>query len=155
MKDELKFSDVMLGTLTSIVNVGAVVGSFMFGKWFDKVNQKKLFIWLILLNTANTFLFYFILGSSSAFVIFFINGILSILAVIASMRLIVEVCPKGIEATTFSLVTGISNLASGVVAVYVGGQLYDLIGYKSLILANAVVGILPLFLIKPIFKKVK
>jgi MFS family permease len=155
MRDELKLSEVLLGTLTSMVNVGAVVGSIMFAKWFDKVNQKKLFIWLILLNTANTFLFYYVLGAASAFVIFFINGVLSILAIIASMRLIVEVCPRGIEATTFSLVTGISNLGSGVVAVYVGGVLYDLIGYKSVILANAVVGILPLLLIRPIFKKVK
>lgn len=155
MRDTLSFSDVMLGTLVSMVNVGAVVGSVLFGKWLDKINQKKLFIWLILLNTAMTFLFYFILGATSAFIVFLINGILSILAIIASMRLIVEVCPKGLEATTFSLVTGISNLASGVVAVYIGGQLYDLIGYKQLILVNAIVGILPLFLIKPIFKKVK
>ncbi len=155
MKDTLSFSETLLGTLVSMVNVGAVIGAVLFGKWFDKINQKKLFIWLILLNTAMTFLFYFILGATSAFIIFLINGILSILAIIASMRLIVEVCPKGLEATTFSLVTGISNLASGVVAVYIGGQLYDLIGYKQLILVNAIVGILPLLLIKPIFKKVK
>jgi MFS family permease len=155
MKDTLNFSEVLLGTLVSMVNVGAVIGAVLFGKWFDKINQKKLFIWLILLNTAMTFLFYFILGATSAFIVFLINGILSILAIIASMRLIVEVCPKGLEATTFSLVTGISNLASGVVAVYIGGQLYDLIGYKQLILVNAIVGILPLLLIKPIFKKVK
>jgi len=155
MMEELKFSETLLGILQSTVNLGAVFGSIMFAKWLGKVNQKKLFIWLILLNTAMTFLFYFILGMSSAFIVFFINGVLSILALIASMRLIVEVCPKGMEATTFALVTGITNLASGVVAVYVGGQLYDLIGYKQLILANAIVGILPLFLIRPIFKKVK
>jgi len=101
-----------------------------------------------------TFLFYFILGATSAFIVFFINGVLSILAIIASMRLIVEVCPKGVEATTFSLVTGITNLASGVVAAYVGGQLYDLIGYRPLILVNAFVGILPLFLVGRIFRKV-
>lgn len=153
LKDTLGLSKTMLGVLQSTSSLGGVIGAVLFWKWFDKVDQKKLFIWLIVLNSAVAMLFYLVFGATSAFIVYFISGALSITAVIAAMRLIVEICPKGIEATTFALVTGITNLASGVLARYVGGQLYAVIGYKPLILVNAIIGLLPLLLIKPMFKE--
>jgi len=155
MKDTLGMSETFLGVLRSTSNVGGLLGAFLFWKMLDKVSPKKLFVWLILINAGFTLLFYLVLSATSALAVYFVNGMLGIIIVIASMKLIVSVCPKGIEATTFALVTGITNLASIVVATYIGGQLYALIGYKPLILVSAVIGLVPLLLIGGMFKAFK
>lgn len=153
VKDTLGLSTTFLGLLGSMANLGGILGAFLFWHWLDKVSQKKLFTCLIFLSAALSLLFYVVLGGISALFVYFLNGAFGIIVTVAAMRLIVEVCPSGVEATTFALVTSVTNFSSGVFAQYVGGQLFALIGYKPLILVNAAVGLLPLLLVKPIFRR--
>jgi len=132
--------------------VGGIVGALLFSNWLDRISQKKLFITLIFLSSALALVFYAVLGLVSAIIVYFLNGMLAILITIASMKLIVGVCPSRFEATTFALMTSITNLGSGVFAGALGGYLYAMIGYENLILLNAGWSLLPLVLVPKIFR---
>lgn len=147
-------SELYLGLLASTSSLGGVLGAVLFWKWFDKVNQKKLFTGLILSSSAIALLFYLVLGAISAVVVYFLNGMLSIIITIAAMRLIVDICPSRFEATTFAVVTSVTNFGSGVVAQFVGGQLYDLVGYQPLILINAAASLIPLLFLGKLFSSI-
>jgi len=152
LRDTVGLGAATLGLLQSVSSIGGVLGAVLFWTRLDKCSLRSLFLWLILINVAFTLLFYLVTGVGTALAIYFVNGILGVIIVIASMRLIVGACPKGIEATTFALFTGIVNLGSSVVAPYVGGQLYAIIGYRPLILVSAVMGLIPLLAFKKITK---
>lgn len=153
VKDTLGMDTTFLGILRATSSVGGVVGALLFGKWLDKINQRMVFTWLIIISSLMSVLFYLVRNPTSALIIYFLNGLMVITVTIAAMKLIVGVCPKGIEATTFAIVTSITNFSSGVVGQFIGGQLYALIGYEKLILANAAVSLLPLFLLGKIFRR--
>lgn len=151
LKDTLGITETQLGLLSSTVHLGGIVGAVLFWNWLDKVSMKRLVVWLVLLNAALTLLFFVITNLPAAMAVYFVSGTIGIIVVIASMKIIVGVCPKGIEATTFALLAGITNLASNVISVFVGGQLYALIGFKPLILVSAVASLIPLLFVKKIF----
>jgi len=152
LKDALGVSEAQLGLLTSVSSFGGIVGALLFSNWLDRISQKKLFITLIFLSSALALVFYAVLGLVSAIIVYFLNGMLAILITIASMKLIVGVCPSRFEATTFALMTSITNLGSGVFAGALGGYLYAMIGYENLILLNAGWSLLPLVLVPKIFR---
>lgn len=153
LKDTLGFSETVLGILSSTVNFGGVLGAIVFARWLDKVRTRKLLLWLVLLNAALTLLVLGIVNLGTALGVYLVSGVFGIMVLIASMKLIVDVCPKGFEATTFALLAGTTNLASNVIGVWSGGQLYALIGYTPLVLVSAAVGLAPLLFLKRIAKK--
>ncbi|MCK4670479.1 MAG: MFS transporter [Nanoarchaeota archaeon] len=152
MKEVLGFSETFLGILRTISSIGGVIGAVLFWKYLDRFSLRKTLFWLVLLNVAITLIYYFLINPVSALIIYFISGMLGIITMVACMKLVVGICPRGIEATTFALVAGISNLASSVISPYVGGQIFALLGLKPLILISALTGLVPLLLLR-YFKK--
>lgn len=150
VKDQLGLSETYLGLLASMSSLGGVVAALLYGKWLDRLSPGIVLPAIIVINALASLLFYLVLGAESALLVYFVSGAVAIIATIVSMRVIVSVCPRGIEATTFAVFTSITNFGSGVVAQYLGGQLYALIGYKMLILVNAGLSLVPLLFLKKI-----
>jgi len=150
LKEELFLSETIIGGFRSIFYVGGVLGALFFAKKLDFLPHRKSLRFLIWANIVGILAFLIIKNPATGFTVYFFNGIISIATMVAAMKLIAEVCPKRVEATTFALVTGIANLASGTISQWFGAYVYSLVGYLPLVLISAAFGILPLFFLKKI-----
>jgi len=150
LKEQLLLTGPIIGGFRSVFYIGGVIGAIIFVKFFDQFSHKKNLKSLIWLNIFGSLSFLLIQNIWTGFSIYFINGIIGIATMVAAMKLIAQVCPKKLEATTFALVTGIANLASGTVSQWMGGLVFGWVGYVPLILISAAFGILPLFFLHKI-----
>ncbi len=120
--NELGFQPEFLGRVRLVTNLAALVGVWLFQRFFKSVPFRNIFGWSILISTAlnmTTLLLvthtnrtlgiddhWFSLGDSL---------ILTVMGQIAFMPILVlsaRLCPDGIEATFFALLMSVTNLAA-------------------------------------------
>jgi len=148
LKETLQFSDMSLGLLVSISSTGGLVGAILYATILDRFRLKNVLLVLVWVNFFWTFIFLTINSQMTAYIIYFFTGIIGYMSLIPCMKLTAEVCPKGIEASAFAVVTGIVNLSSGVFAPWIGGILFKFLGLQPLIIISAFAGLLALFVLR-------
>lgn len=152
MKKELGFGETFIGTLGSIGSLGGIFGMFIYGVYLKGVLLKRILKYTIWIGFASTFLMFFVLSRTSAFSVYFILGILGYISFLPTMALAVRATPKEAEASTYALLMSLAN-TGGVVATYLGGQLYEVVGLKMLIVMSALTCLMPLLILKYIDEK--
>jgi folate/biopterin transporter len=119
--NDLKFDPEFLGRVRLVTSVAALLGIWLFQRFFKSVPFRKIFLWTTIAST--------VLGLSSLLLVTHANRaigiddqwfslgdslILTVAGEIAFMPVLVlaaRICPEGIEATLFALLMSVINLA--------------------------------------------
>lgn len=148
MRDHLKFSETMLGTLSSVRWVGAVLGCFLYYRFMGQVSLKKALVIAVAVEVLSTLLCLFIFGQTSAWVVGIVTGVtayITLLPLLAASAAFSR--GTGLESSLFAILMSIYN-AGMVLFTYLGGMLYRVAGLPVLILLSACVSAAGLILIK-------
>lgn len=153
LRDTLGFSETTLGYLGAANGIGLIAGAILYGKFLDKFPLKKVLTWTVLINGTSALLIFAIATPLSALILYFLFGITFYIAWLPILKFTAETCPKGIEATMFALLASILNLGK-VASEYLGGRLFQLVGFFWLVIISALVTLailplIPLLKVKP------
>lgn len=147
LKEKLGFSETFLGSLSSVAWVGAVIGCFLYAKIFQHIPMKTTLRWAVWLNAVNILTTFCVRGRWSAAVFSFLGGVLAYLGLLPLMATAALLSRrKGIEGSLFALLMSVNNLGQ-LVATFIGGNLFGIIGIPGLILLSTAVSLAGLFLI--------
>jgi len=142
LKDNIGLSKNILGLISSITWIGAIIGTFIFGKFLSRVPLIKIMLIGVVLNVAGTFSCFLVFNALSAGIIFFINGILSYIILLPILATAAKMShDTGVEGCLFAVIMSIHNLGS-ILGGLIGGLLFPLIGLNMLITLSALFGLL-------------
>ncbi len=124
MTDRLKFSQHFIGLLSSIQAAGWIAGALVYGLYFQHLSIKRLLNLSIAAGVLATLLFLLLAGPISAAVANFSYGGSQMLAMVATLGLAADYCPKGSEGFAFAALMSVTNIA-GSLADNIGAFLYE------------------------------
>jgi MFS family permease len=137
MRETLKFDEVFLGILNSIVWFGAIIGCWIFLKFFRRIALRKTLYWAVGIGFINILLILLVKDHATAFFVWFFSGILGYLILLPIFSSAAKLShATGVEGSLFAILMSLFNLgqaASG----YGGGYLYGFIGLNPLIVLTA------------------
>jgi MFS family permease len=136
MTDMLKFSKVSLGQLASLGAAAAVLGAFIFGRFFRRLPMRQALNLSVGLGVVSTLAYLGLGGWWSAVALAVGVGASSMVALLAILDLAARSCPERAEGTFFAALMSVNNLA-GIASANVGGRLYEWLGLRPLILISA------------------
>lgn len=146
-KEKLNFSEGFLGSLVSLAWIGAIAGCLLYTRILGKTSLHRMIrysVWLNVLNILITFLYFDRISAVSITLLGGVIGYLSFLPLISTATVLSR--QKGIEGALFALLMSVHNMGQ-LAAIFVGGQLFDIIGLAPLILLSAVIALSGLFFI--------
>ena len=144
--DTLKFSQQLIGLLSSLTAAAAIVGAFAYAPLSRRVSLKSLIVASIGAATLATLAFLFYRDVRSAIVIEMMFGVVGMMTQLAFLDLAAKACPRRVEATFFALLMSIYNFGVQQSQI-IGGYLYDWFGYTPLVFVSAGVTALAWFLV--------
>lgn len=162
--NELHFSPEFLGRVRFVTSIAALVGVWLFQKFFRAIPFRTIFTWSTLIST--------LLGMTTLLLVTHANRalgiddkwfslgdslILTVMGQIAYMPVLIlaaKLCPPGIEATFFALLMSVSNLA-GLISYESGALLTQILGVNEhnfdnlwrLVVITNLTTLIPLFFI--------
>ncbi|MBY0358542.1 MAG: MFS transporter [Candidatus Obscuribacterales bacterium] len=154
--DVLKFSQTFIAQLAALGSVASVIGAWVFKRYLGKYRTKTLLSWSAALGAIGTVSYMLLLHPAifnapiTACVLGFVFGITAQVAMLATLNLAAEACPKHVEALTFSVLMSIFNLSMQGSSVF-GAWLYESVFDRSmapLIIVSAVFTLLCLPLVR-------
>jgi MFS family permease len=134
--DALKFSQEYIGVLTSLGAAAGIVGALVYAPLSRGAPLTDLINLSIGTSVLGTLAYLFYRGAWSALVVDTVFGGVAIFVQVAFLDLAAKSCPRRVEATFFALLMSVSN-AGTQGSQWVGGHLYDWLGYVPLILISA------------------
>jgi Na+/melibiose symporter-like transporter len=149
-RNNFHWSGTWMGTLGAICSVFEIIGAILFFKCCKKINTKKWLYYSVFLG-ALTSLAYLYYTPKSAIVYGILFGIMGMFVHLIVLSIMAKNSLKGKEATSFALLCGVSNLATGTASSLVGAWLFPLVGLKFLIILSAFTS----FLCLPLINKIK
>ena len=151
MRETLHFEEVPLGLLNSMTWFGAIIGCFIFIKFFQKVPLRIALYWAIGVGFFDILLTLAIRNYPTAFVISFFLGVLGyvvLLPLFSSAARLVH--GTKVEASLYAILMSLFNVGQAISSI-LGGILYEWIGLNWLIVLTATIG-LSAFLVVPRLK---
>ncbi|HBK06063.1 MAG TPA: hypothetical protein DDZ81_09380 [Acetobacteraceae bacterium] len=124
MSDHLHFSQGFIGVLSSISSGGWIAGGLLYHWRIKRLNRITLLRVSIVGGVLSTLSYLLMLNPTAAVVIYFFGGITSMIAMIATMTLAAESCPRGAEGFAFAGMMSIVNL-TGPLSDTLGSVLYQ------------------------------
>jgi MFS family permease len=124
MTDRLRFSQTLIGALSSVTALGWIAGGVLFRVALSSMGIRPLLRLSIVFGTATTLLYLMLRDPVSAVVVYFLAGAAAMVANIATLTLAAEHCPKGAEGFTFAALMSVINLAAPV-SDTIGAFLYE------------------------------
>lgn len=134
--DVLRFSKVFIGTLGAITNAAGALGALLFFSFCRDIPLERLLYIAVTLGAASTLSFVGLIGPKSAILLFFLFGTISQITHLAVLDLAARSCPVRAEGTIFALLMSSLNLGRAG-ATFLGGWLYDQMGFTPLIFISA------------------
>lgn len=148
MKENLKFSETFLGLLSSIGWSGAMIGSFIYGRFLRKISPKFLLRLAIIVNSINIFSTLLIQNETTAFVLVFIGGVMGCLVMLPIFSSAASLTHQtGVEGTLFAILMSVFNLGQ-IAFGFLGGRVYHVIGLVPLILITGFFALFGLLFVK-------
>ena len=148
LKEKLGFQETFLGMLSSLGWVGAMLGSFLYMKWFRKYSPKTVLKWAMLINSINIWSTLFISDIQSAIIFVFLGGVLGCIAILPMMSTSASLTRQtGVEGTLFAILMSVFNMGQ-IFFGYVGGKVYEQIGLNVLILSTGVFALGALYFVQ-------
>lgn len=124
MTDTLKFSQAYIGALGAIGSAGSVAGALLYRRYLTGLTSKQLLQLSIALGTVTTAAYLLLFNEATAAVLNFCSGIAGMIALVATLTLAADYCPKRAEGFSYAALLSLTNLAS-TVADPVGSLLYE------------------------------
>jgi MFS family permease len=136
--DVLKFSQQLIGMLSSLNAASAIIGAFIYAPLSRRYPLRTLIVGSIGAGTLATLGYLFYRDVASAIVIEALFGVVGMITQLAILDLAAKACPRRVEATFFALLMSVYNF--GVQQSQItGGYLYDWFGYTPLVFVSAAV----------------
>jgi predicted MFS family arabinose efflux permease len=134
--DVLKFSQQLIGALSSIASTSAIAGALLYGAFSKNFPFRWVLNSAIGAGVVSTLGYLGYVGPSSAIVLGAAFGAVGMVATLAFLDLAARACPKQAEGTFFALLMSVYNGGTQLSQI-IGGWLYDQVGYTNLILVSA------------------
>jgi MFS family permease len=134
--DELKFSQQFIGTLTALGSLGSIAGAVVYAPLSRMMSLRRVINLSIGLGVLGTLIYLVYRGPVSGVIIDITYGFLYMLTTLAFLDLAAKACPRHVEGTFFALLMSVFNLGQQA-SQWTGGQLYDLVGFRRLVLIAA------------------
>ena len=134
--DTLKFSQQFIGTLAALGSIGAVAGAIVYAPLSRTMRLRRLITMFIGVGVIGNLIYLGYRGPVSAVVIDITYGFIYMLTTLALLDLAAKACPRHVEGTFFALLMSVYNLGQQG-SQWTGGHLYDLVGFRNLILIAA------------------
>jgi MFS family permease len=112
MTDHLRFSQGMIGLLSSVSAAGWIVGGLVYRYLLRGMTTRALLNLSILGGTLTTLTFLGMVDITSAVAVYFVNGVAGMIANIATLTLAANHCPERSEGFAFAALMSVINLAS-------------------------------------------
>jgi MFS family permease len=124
MTDRLHFSQGFIGVLSAVGAAGWIIGGLLFRWRLNRLNRRALLQLSIVGGVLSTLSYLLLSSQASAVIISLTAGVTSMIAMVATMTLAVESCPKGAEGFAFAGMMSIVNL-TGPLSNTLGSVLYQ------------------------------
>ena len=134
--DQLKFGQQFIGTLAALASIGSVAGALVYAPLSRTMSLRRAINLSIGLGALSTVIYLFYRDPVSAVIIAITYGILYMLTTLAFLDLAAKACPRHVEATFFALLMSVFNLGQQA-SQWTGSHLYDLVGFRNLVLIAA------------------
>lgn len=141
MRETLGFSKSLIGWLGAVGAIAAVIGAFIFGKFFAaKVDTRTLLYWTggiaVASSLSNLLLVSPVTGTPAvALGLTAVFGMLGPVTLLAILNLAAEACPKKVEALTFAALMSVYNFGNRG-GETLGSYLYeDVVGHNMTVLS--------------------
>ena len=124
MTDNLHFSQGYIGILGAISSAGSICGGLVYRYYLAGLTSKRLLQFSVVLGTATTVAFVLLFNEVTAAALHFCGGVSAVIALVATLTLAADYCPKHSEGFMFAVFMSITNLASAL-GDNVGALLYQ------------------------------
>jgi len=146
MREVLHMDKMMIGVLGSVGTVFGLLGYlFYFFKGY-KYNLKKLLYFSVVFGAFSTLWYLHIPNQWWLLAYSVILGSVGAVSHLVILAYVAKITPKGYEALVFAGLCSVLNLGS-MGSGYLGGFLYDMIGFNWLVIISAIFTFLCLFII--------
>jgi len=147
-RDQFKWSFQFMGMLGAICSVASIMGYLIYGKISEHINIRKWIIGSVFLG-ATTTLAYLYFTPVSAIVYGIVFSIVGAFLQLIMLDFMARKTIKGLEATTFACLCGITNLG-GMLSNFAGAGLLHIVGLKWLIIVSAITSFACLTIVRKI-----
>jgi predicted MFS family arabinose efflux permease len=134
--DQLGFSQSFIGALSSLGAAAGILGALAYAPLSRRFSLRRCLVGVIVASATGTLAYLAYRGPLSAVVITVVYGAVVMATQVAFLDLAAKACPRRAEATFFALLMSVSNLGSRS-AEWMGAHLYELLGYRPLVLIAA------------------
>ncbi|PIQ87251.1 MAG: hypothetical protein COV74_01650 [Candidatus Omnitrophica bacterium CG11_big_fil_rev_8_21_14_0_20_45_26] len=137
LKETLGFSELFLGSLSSITWGGAIVGCFLYLKFLNHLPLKKALYLAFGIGVVSIISCLAIRSQLSSIMIYFMGGVLGYIGILPLMSTAAKLSHKtGVEGSLFAILMSVHNIgvsSSGIL----GGWLFKWVSIEQLILMSA------------------
>jgi predicted MFS family arabinose efflux permease len=109
--DVLHFSQGYIGVLGAITSAGSVAGALFYRRYLAGMTSRRLLQLSILSGAAATLAYLLLFDPVTAAVLNFISGFTQMIAMVATLTLAADYCPKRSEGFSYAALMSVSNLA--------------------------------------------
>jgi len=146
MREVLHMDKMMIGFLGSVGTVFGLFGYMLYFFKFYKTDMKKLLYFSVGFGAFSTLWYLWIPNQWWLLAYAVILGTVGAISHLAILAYVAKITPKGYEALVFAGLCSVLNLGS-MGSGYLGGFLYDSIGYNALVVISASFTLMCLFFI--------
>lgn len=150
MREQLGFSEKLLGLLNSITWAGGISGCFLYLNFFKRVKLKNALYMAVGIGFFEILFCLLINNQTTAMAVFFIGGVLGYLSLLPLMSSAAKLAHgTGVESSLFAILMGIFNLGQST-STFWGGWLSEKVGLHLLIIMTACLTLTGMFVIRRI-----
>lgn len=154
MREVLHMDKMMIGFLGSVGTVFGLIGYLLYFFKFYKYDMKKLLYFSVGFGAFSTLWYLWIPNQWWLLGYAIVLGTVGAISHLVILAYVAKITPKGYEALVFAGLCSVLNLGS-MGSGYIGGFLYDSIGYNALVVISALFTLMCLFFIPKLQLKEK
>ncbi len=152
LQNEFGISIMMAGFFTTVWGVGVVVGGLTGGKLTDRIGKRRSVEMAILISLLSILALAFTRSFTLAWVLVFLFGLAFGFYETVYFAISMEKSDPRIAASMFAILMAVANIGTGI-GLPISGLLADGVGFRSTFAIIAVLNLLVLPLLSPIFGK--
>ena len=154
MTDNLRFSQGLIGVLSSVSAVGWIAGGLLYRYLLRGMTTHALLNLSILAGTLTTLVYLGMVDEASAIAVYFINGVAGMIANIATLALAADHCPARSEGFAFAALMSVINLATPLHDT-IGALLYQHLFHEKLapLIVVSAAFTAAIFLLMPVLRR--
>jgi MFS family permease len=112
MTDHLRFSQGLIGVLSSVSAIGWIAGGLLYRYALRGMTTRALLNLSIVAGTLATLAFLGMVDATTAVAVYFINGVAGMIAIVATLSLAANHCPERSEGFAFAALMSVINLST-------------------------------------------